>query len=284
MCCSDQEAPDYSGVAAANEKAAQFAYQAAQDDLAFRRQVYAESQPERQALMQRMTGLADSQMADAATARDRSAVAWEDWNTLGRPLQSRVVGEANAYGGAADQAAKAGQAVSDIRQQMGLAQAASARALASMGVNPNSGRFAANANRNSLAEAAMAAGGANNARQGAIDKGISLRAGALSGMTGQQNVAGQQMGLGLNAGNASGANANTGFMSGLPYAQFAAGGTGSAINAAQLGSSNALGLAGLQSRDYSTQVNQPSLFGTLIGAAGQGAAAYYGAGGTFGLG
>ena len=238
MCCdspSPPPAPDYSGIAAANSESARYSKEAADNDLAFRRQVYDESKPGQAAMKDLATRVAESQLGDAETARGRGAEAYGDWQKYGRQLQQRGVDEANAYGGEADQVAGAGRAISDVRQQAGLARGINSRAMTAMGVNPNSGRFAGLGREMAMTEAGMAAGGANNARVMARDKGIGLRAGALAGMTGQQNVAGQNIGLATASGNSGVGNANAGFRSGLPYAQFATGATGHQIAAAGQG-------------------------------------------------
>jgi hypothetical protein len=191
-------------------------------------------------------------------------------------LQEQVVGEARQYGGQSDQAMKAGEAIADVRSQAAMSRAAGNRSLASMGVNPNSGRFAAMTNRANMGEAARAAGAANSARQGARDKGIALRAGALSGITGQQNVAGQNLGMGANISGAGLSSANTGFMSGLPYAQMMNQGYGGAQSGLQGAGSLANQSYGLQLQGWQAEQSQPSVWGTLAGIAGTAAGGFLG--------
>lgn len=185
---------------------------------------YNDDAPNRQRLIDTSIKVSDAQLADAATARDRSAVSWGDWMSLGRPLQDTVVREASAYGGDADQAVQAGRAIADVNTQAANARGQSARDMAAMGINPNSGRFAS-ANRGiDLSHAAMAAGSATNARTAARDKGMALRAGALSGMTGQQNVAGQSLGSGSSMSDAGLSAVRSGVNTYAPGASLVAGG------------------------------------------------------------
>lgn len=270
--------PDYSGIAAANEKSAQYAKEAADNDLAFRKQVYADSQPMQRGLYDLSNRVANEQLTDMGISRGRSAAQWGQYQNTFVPVEQEMVREAMDYGGQADQDRAAASAVADARTQAGLSRASNARAMAAMGVNPNSGRFAGMARGDSLREAAMAAGGANNARIAARDKGIGLRAGAAAFGRNQVNSAGQMTGLATASGNSAVGNANTGFMSGLPYAQFAAGGTGNQIAAAGQGIQANLGLGGLMNSAYQAQSNAAANsgggLGALIGAAGQIGAAY----------
>lgn len=90
---------------------------------------------------------------------------------------------------------------------------------------------------------------------GRYGQGIALRSGAANFGRNMPNTAGQAYGLAMQGGNAAVANANTGFMSGLPYAQFQAGGTGSQLAAAGLQQQGALGMGGLMNQQYNSQMN-----------------------------
>lgn len=273
--CGGSAAPDYTPIAQANKEAAEYAYRAADNDLAFRREVYNDSKTDRERLLTLVDSVTQGQLTDAQTARDRSTEQWNQYKTTFKPIEEKMAAEAMAYGGEADQAQKAGQAVSDVRQQAGLARASMERNMASMGVNPNSGKFAAMANANSMAEAASAAGGANSARIAAKDKGIALRAGAAAFGRNQVNTAGQMAGQSTATGNAATGNANMGYMSALPYAQYASGGTGSALSAAGISTQANLGLGGLMSADYRTSSQADSGFMGMLGTLGGAAISAY---------
>jgi len=59
----------------------------------------------------------EQSMADAATARERGNVTWDNYMENVVPLQTQFYKEALDYGGLADQERAAGTAVSDVRQQ-----------------------------------------------------------------------------------------------------------------------------------------------------------------------
>lgn len=252
MCCNDPAPVDPGPANAANANAAA--------DLSFRTRVYDESKPW-QAEFQGLTrDVANSALEDARLSRERGAEQYSQYMQTFRPIEQKMASEAMEYGSAADQERQAGSVVSDVRQQGAIARGISARAMASMGVNPNSGRFAGMDRGNALRETAMAAGGANSARLTARDKGIGLRAGAAAFGRNQVNTAGQMTGL-AGASGAGAVNAgNAGFMAGLPYANFQAGGYASGMQAAGIGQQGAIANA-------NNAANSGMDLGGLIGGA-----------------
>lgn len=275
MCCSSSSAPDYSGVAAANSQASQYAKQAADNDLAFRQQVYADARPYAQGLAQLSQQVAQQQLSMSQDAQNHSNQQWNDYVSNYQPLEHQMVQDAMNYGGAADQQQQAGRAVADVNAQMSNQRGQSMRALSSMGVNPNSGRMAAMARQSDIMGAASAAGAATNARTNARNQGVSLRSGAAAFGRNMPNTAGQMIGLSTNAGSASVANTNTGYLSGLPYAQYASGGYGSQIGAAGLQSQSALGLGNLMTNNYQIQQAANSASSSGLGSlVGNGLMAY----------
>lgn len=164
------------------EKAAEVAEQT----LAWQKQMAAEDQARRDAIVKGLQpnldysaetdkGIIESSLQDAATARGRSQTLWDEYMSSVMPMQQKFYREAFEYGGLADQERAAGTAISDVRQQYGIQQGINQRNLASMGINPNSGRFAATNRATELAAMAAAAGGATKARNTARDTGIQLR-------------------------------------------------------------------------------------------------------------
>jgi hypothetical protein len=89
--------------------------------------------------------------------------------------------------------------------QKGAAQ----RQMASMGINPNSGRFQG-VERTADMNTAVAAGGASNAaRQMIRDKGLALKADAINVGAGLPSQTATAAGIGLNAGNSAVGNQST---------------------------------------------------------------------------
>ena len=182
--------------------------------------------------------LIEQAMADAATSRERGNTLWDQYMSSVVPVQNKFFQEALDYGGAADQERAAGQAVSDVRQQYAIQKGMNDRALASMGVNPNSGRFASADRASELAAMAAAAGGATKARTLARDTGIQLRKDAST--IGNATLGGSQdfTRLGLSGTQTAGALTGNEFARGLSAGQFKVGGTANALNAVSGAASN----------------------------------------------
>lgn len=268
------EAPDYTPIAQANDAAARLAREAAAEDLAFRRTVYNDSKGAIEKAAKASFDIAEIQKGIMQDSRDRSDLQWDQYTGTFVPIEQRMAQEAMDYGGEADQERVAGQAAADIRTQGGIARANTARSLAAMGVNPNSGRFASGLRRLDIEEAGAAGSAANASRVAARDKGISLRAGAAAFGRNQVNTAGQMAGISTGAGSAGVGSANAGANAGLPAAQFAAGGTGNAINASGIAVSGNNALMGTMSNDYRTALSADnSGFSSMLaglGGIGQG--------------
>lgn len=300
MCCdspSPPPAPDFSSIAAASDKAAEYGYQAAGEDLAFRRQVYEESRPRQQQLYDLATRVADQQMGIAGANEQRAGQQWQQYQQAYMPLEQQMVADAYGAGnlneadrmqlnelitgGGGNLTAAARLAALQTlaqRAEEGAATAASARAggqvnqafgmqarnLARYGAG-DPGRMATMATKLGGQQTLAQVGAANQAREGVRNQGISLRAGAASFGRNMPNAAGQAYGLATNAGSAATANQNQGFMSGLPYAQLQAGGYGNQLGAAGLAQQGALGMGGLMNQSYG---NQLSAYNAQLGAQG----------------
>jgi hypothetical protein len=312
-CCdsgSAPPAPDYAPIAGANEKAAEYAYKAAGDDLAFRRQVYDESRPRQEQLYNLASQVANQQMGIAGQNEARAGEQWQDYKKSYRPnelmtladayggqylddasnqeLHSLITGGGNyddagrltALRGIATRAenAAAGTAAQRAVGQVNQAFGQQSRQLGRLGAgDPN--RMAVMAARLGQNQTLAQVGAANQAREGVRSTQLGLRTGVANFGRNMPNTAGQAFGLATNAGSAATANQNTGFMSGLPYAQFAAGGYGTQLGAAALGQSGALGMGGLMSRDYGANLNYQAQtagggLGALLGIANVGLNVY----------
>ena len=142
-----------------------------------------------------------------------------------------------------------------------MQKAASDRALAAMGVNPNSGRYASADRAAQLAEMAAAAGGATKARTMARDTGIQLRKEASTignaQLGGAQDFTRLALGGEQLAGGLSGSAVNRG----LAVGQFKVGGTANAMNALSGAASN-----------YANTLSQQDTSGLIPTIAGVGTA------------
>jgi len=98
------------------------------------------------------------------------------YETVFQPVEDQFVQQASNYDTPAKQEEAAAEANSDVMNAAANAQASNERNMASMGVNPASGRYAG-INRATQLNTAIAAGGAENtARQNIRDKGLALKA------------------------------------------------------------------------------------------------------------
>lgn len=124
-----------------------------------------------------------------------------------QPLQDEFIQTAKEYDTPEKQEAVAAEAVADVRQQAAMATDANARTMASMGVNPNSGKWQATAKAQDTLGSLSAAGAANTARQQTRDKALALKADAINMGNGLASSTASAYGLGLNAGNSAVGNA-----------------------------------------------------------------------------
>jgi predicted house-cleaning noncanonical NTP pyrophosphatase (MazG superfamily) len=92
-----------------------------------------------------------------------------------RPLEERLVKEAEEYNTEANREKLASQAAADVQQSYGVAQQQNARALTRMGVNPNAARFGVLNNQLALRQAADTAGAMTKARNDAEAMGFARR-------------------------------------------------------------------------------------------------------------
>lgn len=97
------------------------------------------------------------------------------YNNTFAPVEDKVASDAMNWDSAGRQESMAAEAKADAMNAGQQAQNASTRAMTSMGVNPNSGRFAATNQANSTAVALAAAGAQNAARDNVRTQGVTLR-------------------------------------------------------------------------------------------------------------
>lgn len=262
--CDCAAAPNYAPIAAANDKATEMSYQAATDRLNFDKQQYADSQPYINRAREIGLTAAQQQMGVAANNQQKADSQWNTYQQTYRPIEQqsalesmgiRNLSDSDAArltylmgeGGAnmdADQKANevnalvqkstdgaASKAVTNADAEANSAMSQSTRALARMGVDPS--KIAANATSltNNATLAKINAG--EQARQGAVNQGVTLRAGQENFGKGATNTAATAYGLTLNAGNSATGNANASANAGLPAAQLVDGGYGGIQSAAQ---------------------------------------------------
>lgn len=199
--CSD--APDLSGTNRAAEANAAIA----KESLDFYRQVYAEQAPERAKAAALNEKVSTAQLASMQQNDAISKDYWDYQKGTFRPLEEKIVADAQEYDTTARREDKASQAIADVGMQAEVARQANNRQMQRAGVNPNSGKMLAMNNQMALGEAAAKAGAANKARDAVEVQGYARKMDAANL---GRNLASNQAtsaGVALNAGNSAVSNA-----------------------------------------------------------------------------
>lgn len=254
-------APDYGPLAQASKEAAEVQAGLGREQLAFARQQYAELSPV-------LRGIAAQQQA-AQQEQMRQAQEYYDYQMQTyRPLEQGLVRQAQEFNTEAYRNQLAAQAAADAGRAFGATTQANQRAMASMGVNPNSGRFAGLQNQSNVALAAQRAAAMTGTRNQAQQMGYARQldvAGLGRNLAGASTAA---YGGAVGAGNA----ANAGYQSAGNQLM-----TGLRGGAATIGSGQQMQIQGYGNilnaqTSYANAMNQSGLD---VGGLMQGAAALY---------
>lgn len=135
----------------------------------------------------RQLALAEEQLGINRSIADRQleTAEWQDgiaradrerYEEVYRPVEDQFIEEASTYGSQERQDEAAAGAMADVRTAAAASRAGAMREAASLGINPNSGRWAGIDRAGELGTSLATAGAANNARRGVRDKGLSLKA------------------------------------------------------------------------------------------------------------
>ena len=179
-----------------------------------------------------------------------------------RPVESVLNTEAMAAGGAADQERAAAEAGADVQAGIANARASRERELTSMGVNPNSGRFAAGEQSNAVMEGAALAGSKNTARTNAKNLGYAKKldvAGLYRGLSGASQGA---YSTALSAGNSAVGNTNATANLGMSCVQSA---NRTTIGGANTALQGATSIAGILQQNPQAEM-MAGIGGNLMGA------------------
>lgn len=259
---SNPPPPDYTPLANASAEAARIQGELGREQLAFAREQYEANAP----LLQEIAALQmDAQQQQMDQAQD-----YYDYQVdTFRPLEQGLVADAERFNTEAYRDQVASQAAADAGRAFGISQQQNQRAMASMGVNPNSGRFAGMNAATGLQQAAARANAMTGARTQAEQMGYARKldaAGLGRGLAGASNAA---YAGATGAGTAAGMNAQS---AGQNYMGNMAMGAGT-IAAGQ--NMQIQGLSNVLNNQTSTYINtQDSFLGDLGGIMG-GAASLY---------
>lgn len=177
--------------------------QLGRDWLAFSRDQFDignERQKDTDALTRRVI---EQQLATQDKNNANADAQYQFYKDIFQPVERQMVDEAVNYDSAERKDAMAGQAAMEVGKQFAASRDANARAMARMGVNPNSGKFQVSANATAVQEALGKAAASTKARTDAENMGMMLRKDAAAFGRNMTGTAAQQYGLGLNAGNSA---------------------------------------------------------------------------------
>lgn len=149
------------------------------------------------------TAVIDQQLATAEQQQDWAKEDRARYKDTFQPLEDEFIQEAKDYASPERQERLAAEAKADVMSAADQQKFISQRQMASMGLNPNSGRFQGVTRSGDLNTALASAGAQNNARNAVRDKGLALKADAINMGRGLPSQASTAAGLGLNAGNAA---------------------------------------------------------------------------------
>jgi len=256
------QAPDYAPLAEASAEAARIQSELGREQLQFAREQYDRTAP-------MLQSIADQQMAAQAEQMQQARDYYDYQRDTFRPLERSIVQDAQRFNTEAYREQLASQAAADAGRAFGISQQQNQRAMAAMGVNPNSGRFAGMQNATGLQQAAMRANAMTGTRQQAEQMGYARQldaAGLGRGLAGASLGAyGGATGAGSAAGQ-SAQSAGQNFMGNM------------ALGANTIATGQKMNLSGLSNilnNQTKTYINtQGSLLGDIGGALGGAASAY----------
>lgn len=228
----ENEAPDTSRADATAERLAGLS----EEQLAWAKELWAETAPERAAASARAGAVSDAQLEGMRVATNQAQDYSNYERTTFRPLERQIVAEAQGFDSEANQSAAAGRATGDVRAAFDAQRDIAVRDATRMGFNPSDGNVMAAKATLDTGEALGVAAGANRAREQVKTVGRAMRQDAVNLGRNLASSQATQAGLAVSAGNSS---ANTGQM---PIAATGAG--AQIVNNGYSGAQNGLGAAG----------------------------------------
>lgn len=248
-------------MAQATEESARIMAQLGREQLDFSRQQYYDTKP---LLDQIVSSQVASQNEQLAQGRDYYSYMM---NTF-RPLEQQMVADAKSYNTEAYREQLAQQAAADAGLAFQQTKEGNARAMASMGINPNSGRYAGINAASNLGLAAMKANAMTGTRQQAEAMGHARMAEAVGMGRGLPGASTGAYAAALSAGNSAAQNSQ---MGGLNYMAGMGQAAGTYAQGFGLQMQGLNSILGNQANLYGQSMqNQSDMFGSLMGLAGYG--------------
>lgn len=186
--------PDYSQLAAASEKSAEYSYKLGREQLDWAKEQYAQDRVISDRVINRAMEIMDANQL--AAEQDRTFYT-ENY----RPLEQDLIRDAQTYGSAERRELEMGKAEANVAQQFEQARRAATRNLESFGIDPSSTRYAALdiGVRTNQAAATAAAGNQANSQVDAISR--ALRSEAINVGKGYPGQVAATYGTALQSGN-----------------------------------------------------------------------------------
>lgn len=279
MCSSKPPKPD-PAIGQAAQQNAQISKEmaaVARDELAWNKARAAEQDP-------LIAKIAQQQIDTADVNQQRSQEQWDIYKNLFHPVEERMVEEANTWDSPERKAQMAAEAGADVTRSYQGSRSANQREMERMGVNPNSGRFAAINNENLASQAKDEAGAMNAARRATEQQGVALRTGVAQFGRNMPNTGIAADSLSLNAGNSAANTMQSGAQTNAIGSNTAANWFGGANSASSSAGNIGLGLYGQQVNAWAqNEQNKAASMAGLGQLAGTGAAmAFFRRGGIVG--
>ena len=254
--------PDYEPLAQASKEAAEIQAGLGREQLAFAREQYDRSAPI-------LEGIANQQMAAQNEQMDQARDYYNYQRDTFRPVERGLVADAERFNTQDYRNQLASKASADAGLAFSQNQRMNQRAMASMGVNPNSGRFAGMQNASNLALSAQRANAMTNSRTQADQMGYARRLDAVGMGRGLAGASAAAYGGASGAGSMAGQNAQSAGQNYMGNMAIGAGTIG-AGQQMQIG-----GLSNILNNQTSAYVNTSgSALGDIGALAGAGASAY----------
>jgi hypothetical protein len=258
------DAPDMSGANAAAVSQADLSA----EQLAWAKEMYADSAPQRADSIARANEISDAQLL----AMNKQIALTDDYANYNkqtfRPLEQGIVADAQDYDTTQRRDSASAAAISSVGQQADIARQSQNRNMQRMGVNPSSGKMMAMQNQTGIQEAAAKAGAGTAARNNVETQGYAR---TMDAANLGRNLASNQAtsaGIAVNQGNASAANsASTGNITAGGNSIMNSGYAGAQSGLAGA-SSSYLGIAGVQQKADATKA-------AAMGSAGEAAGGAY---------
>lgn len=159
---------------------------------------------ERQKEQDKLANSVTQQQLEAGKQAQGWATADRDrYEKVFQPLQDEFIDTAKNWDSAERQSKQAAEAKADVQNNAALARQSNERNMASMGVDPRSGRYAGVNRAGELATGLAAAGAENNARNQVRKEGVAMRADAVNMGNGLAVNPATSLGLGTSSAGAA---------------------------------------------------------------------------------